>query len=143
MARFLDTNILLQHLVREDVQKSIGCRELLLRLERGEEVAVAIDIVIFEAIYILQSTRHYGLSRSRIRQLLEPIIALRGLRLPLKSIYARAFDIYDTSSVSFADAYNAAYMESRGLNEIYSYDTDFDRMEGISRVEPEGLLSEP
>ena len=33
MARFLDTNILLQHLVRENEQKAIGCRELLLRLE--------------------------------------------------------------------------------------------------------------
>ena len=138
MARFLDTNILLQHLAREDERKAIGCRELLLRLERGEEVAVATDIVIFETVYILQSARHYALSRSRIRQLLEPIIALRGLRLPRKGLYARAFDLYDNSDISFADAYNAAYMESRGITEIYSYDTDFDRVEGISRVEPEG-----
>ncbi|MDP6550430.1 MAG: type II toxin-antitoxin system VapC family toxin [Dehalococcoidia bacterium] len=138
MIRFLDTNILLQHLAREDEQKAIGCRELLLRLERGEEVVVATDIVIFEAVYILQSRRHYGLSRSRIRQLLEPIIALRGLRLPRKALYARAFDLYDNTSISFADAYNAAYMESRGLTEVYSYDTDFDRVEGITRVEPEG-----
>lgn len=138
MARFLDTNILLQHLARENEQKAIGCRDLLLRLERGEEVAVATDIVIFETVYILQSAPHYGLSRNRIRQLLEPIIALRGLRLPRKSLYARAFDLYCDTSVSFADAYNAAYMEGRGITEVYSYDTDFDRIPGISRVEPEG-----
>lgn len=138
MARFLDTNILLQHLAREDEGKAIGCRELLLRLERGEEVAVATDIVIFEVVYILQSPRHYGLSRSRIRQLVEPIIALRGLRLPRKSLYAKAFDLYCNSSVSFADAYNAAYMENRGITEVYSYDTDFDLVAGITRVEPEG-----
>ena len=138
MARFLDTKILLQHLAREDEQKAIGCRELLLRLERGEEVAVATDIVIFETVYILQSARHYGLSRSRIRQLLEPIIALRGLRLPRKALYARAFDLYNNSKVSFADAFNAAYLESRGMTEVYSYDTDFDRVKGIRRVEPEG-----
>ena len=137
MARFIDTNILLQHLVREDEEKAVGCRELLLRLERGEEVAVATDIVIFEAVYILQSPRHYGLSRSRIRQLVEPIIALRGLRLPRKSLYARAFDLYCNSGVSFADAYNAAYMESRGITEVYSYDTDFNRSAGITRVEPD------
>ncbi len=136
MARFLDTNILLQHLARENEQKAPGCRDLLLRLERGEEVAVATDIVIFETVYILQSARHYCLSRSRIRQLLEPIIALRGLRLPRKSLYARAFDLYCDTSVSFADAYNAAYMEGRGITEAYSYDTDFDRIPGISRVEP-------
>ena len=137
MARFLDTNILLQHLAREDEQKAIGCRGLLLRLERGEEVAVATDIVIFEAVYILQSARHYGLSRGRIRQLLEPIIALRGLRLPRKSLYPRAFDLYCEEGISFADAYNVAFMEVRGLSEVYSYDTDFDRIERISRLEPE------
>ena len=137
MARFLDTNILLQHLAREDEQKARGCRELLLRLEQGEEVAVATNIVIFEAVYILQSARHYGLSRGRIRQLLEPIVALRGLRLPRKSLYARAFDLYCEEGISFADAYNVAFMEVRGLSEVYSYDTDFDRIEGISRLEPE------
>ena len=100
-------------------------------------MAVATDIVIFEMVYILQSQRHYGLSRSRIRQLVEPIIALRGLRLPRKSLYARAFDLYCDTGVSFADAYNAAYMEGRGITEVYSYDTDFDRIPGISRVEPE------
>ena len=138
MSRFLDANILLQHLAREDEQKAIGCRELLLRLERGEEVAVATDIVIFEAVYILQSARHYGLSRGRIRQLLEPIIALRGLRLPRKSLYPRAFYLYCEEGIGFADAYNVAFMEVRGLSEVYSYDTDFDRIEGISRVGPEG-----
>lgn len=137
MARFLDTNILLQHLVREDEQKSVACRELLLRLERGEETAVANDIVIFELVYILQSRRHYGIARSRIRQLVEPLIGLRGLRLPRKSLYARAFDLYCNSSVSFADAFNVSYMEARGIDEVYSYDTDSDRVEGIIRVEPE------
>ena len=136
MARFLDTNILIQHFVREDERKSIGCRELLLRLERGEEVVVANDIVVFEVIYILQSPHHYGLSRNRIRELLEPIIALRGLRLPRKSLYARAFDLYCDTRVSFADAFNAAYMESRGVIEVYSYDTDFDGITGITRIEP-------
>ncbi len=31
----------------------------------------------------------------------------------------------------------AAYMQSAGLTEVYSYGTDFDRIEGIVRVEPE------
>ena len=135
MARFLDTNILLQHLVRGGERKSVACRDLLLRLERGGEVAVANDIVVFELVYIRQSTRHYGLSRSRIRELLDPIIRLRGLRLPRKPLYARTFDLYCDTRVSFADAFNAAYMESLGVTEVYSYDTDFDGITGITRVE--------
>jgi predicted nucleic acid-binding protein len=38
--------------------------------------------------------------------------------------------------VSFADIYNAQYAQSHGIEEIYSWDRDFDRIEGISRVEP-------
>ena len=136
MARFLDTNILLRHLTRDDEEKAEACRSLLLLVEQGQEVVVTSDLVIWETVFVLQSPRQYGLPRDRIRQLLEPLINLRGLRLTRKGIYKRVFDLYCAKGISFADAYNAAYMEARGLNEVYSYDTDFDRIEGISRVEP-------
>lgn len=133
--RFLDTNILVRYLTGDDPEKAKASFALLLRLERGEEAVMTSDIVIAETVYVLQS-RTYGMHRERIRDLMEPIIESRGLRLPRKSLYARAFDLYCSSRISFADAFNAAYMESRGLNEIYSYDTDFDRIEGVTRVEP-------
>ena len=137
MVRFLDTNILLRYLTRDDEQKADASFNLLLRVERGEESVVTTDLVIAEAVFTLQSPRSYSLPRKIIRERLEPVIALRGLRLPRKSLYARVFDLYCDSRVSFADAYNAAYMEGRSITEVYSYDTDFDRIAGISRVEPE------
>lgn len=137
MVRFLDTNILLRYLTRDDEAKARACLELLLRVERGEEVVVSSDLVIAETVFNLQSPRQYGLSRERIRQLVEPIIESRGLRLPHKGMYRRAFDLYCGKGVSFVDAYNASLMERQGLMEIYSYDTDFDRVEGIRRVEPD------
>jgi hypothetical protein len=33
-------------------------------------------------------------------------------------------------------AYNAASMEIRELAQIYSYDADFDKLEGMARQEP-------
>lgn len=137
MPRFLDTNILLRYLTRDDEEKARACLALLLRVERGEEVVVTSDLVIAEIVFTLQSPRQYGLSRDRVRQLLEPIISLRGLRLPRKALYARAFDLYCQRNISFTDAYNIAYMEAQGLGEVYSYDADFERVEGIKRVEPE------
>jgi predicted nucleic acid-binding protein len=38
--------------------------------------------------------------------------------------------------LSFADAFNIAYMQSHQLTEIYSWDKDFDRVPGITRLEP-------
>ena len=136
MVRFLDTNILLRHLTRDDEEKAAACRSLLLRLEQGQEIVITTDHVVWETVYVLQSPRQYGLTRDRIRLLLEPLLKLRGLRLPGKRLYRRVFDLYCEQGISFADAYNAAYMEARGLNEVYSYDTDFDRIEGIARLEP-------
>ena len=129
MARFLDTNILLRYLTGDDEQKASAAYDLLLGVERGEEVVVTSDLVIAETVFTLQSPRGYRLSRELIRERLEPIIGLRGLRLPNKSLYNRVFDLYCKQRISFVDAYNAAYMEVRGLNEIYSYYTDFDRIE--------------
>ena len=136
MARFLDTNILIRYLTRDDEKKADASLQLLLRVARGEEVLVTTDLVIFETVFTLQSPRQYGLTMSRIRELVEPIVTMRSLRLPRKSVYPRAFDLCDELEIDFADAFNIAYMEANGIHEVYSYDSDFDRAEGVSRLEP-------
>lgn len=135
MPRFLDTNILLRYLTRDDEEKAQACLGLLQSVDSGEEEVVTSDLVVAEVVFTLQS-RRYGLGREEIRDLVMPILSLRGLRLPQKRLYPRVFDLYCGTGISFADAYNAALMERRGLKEIYSYDTDFDRIEGLVRVEP-------
>jgi predicted nucleic acid-binding protein len=42
-----------------------------------------------------------------------------------------------SKNISFADAYNAAYMLTEEVASIYSWDIDFDKIEGIHRLEPE------
>ena len=91
-----------------------------------------------EGVKALEEAEHgsRGSEGSPICRLLEPVVRLRGLRLPNKTLYSRAFELYCKTSLGFVDAYNAAFIESRGLNEVYSYDSDFDRLERISRIEP-------
>ena len=59
-----------------------------------------------------------------------------GLKLASKRLYDRVFEIYTTTPVDFIDAYHAARLEKTGEPELYSYDADFDRIEGIRRFEP-------
>lgn len=134
--RFLDTNILLRYLTRDDDKKAQRAFDLLIRVEQGEEKVVTSSLVIFETVFTLQS--FYKLPRQEIKALVLPIISLRGLHLPGKSVYYQAFDFYTTKNISFADAYNAAYMLSEQISDIYSWDTDFDKIEGITRLAPEG-----
>lgn len=93
------------------------------------------SLVIFETIYTLQS--FYRVPRLRIKELLLPIISLRNLHLPGKNVYYRALDLFVTKNISFADAYNAAYMIDEEITYVYSWDKDFDKIEGITRLEPE------
>lgn len=132
--RFLDTTIILRYLTRDDVDKAEKALDLLLRVERGEEKVITSPLVIFEIIFTLQ--KMYRVPRQKISELVLPIIFLRGLHLPDKEAYSRAFDLYITKNISFADAYNASYMLSEKIRDIYSWNTDFDKIDGITRIEP-------
>lgn len=44
--------------------------------------------------------------------------------------------IYARKNIDYIDAYNAVLMRRLSLKAIYSYDKDFDKIEGIDRLEP-------
>jgi uncharacterized protein len=134
--RFLDTNILLRYFTRDDEEKAQKALALLQRIERGEEKVETSLPVVFETVFTLQ--RRYNVPISQIKDILLPVLRMRGLRLPAKTLCIAALDIFVKRNISYIDAFNAAYMQSRDITEVYSWDTDFDRIEGISRVVPEG-----
>ena len=133
---FLDANVIIRYLTRDDPQKAQKCFELLQAAERDEVELITSESVIAEVVYVLSSPRLYGLSPERIRSLLLPIINLRGLKLSPRRLYLRALDLYATSRIDFEDALAVAHMERRGITEILSYDAHLDRIEGIERREP-------
>jgi len=135
--RCLDTNIFLRHLANDDPAKAVACYSLLQRLERGDEEAQTCEAIICEVVFVLSSRAHYGLPHDEIRDRLAPIIPLRGLKLPNKRVYLMALDTFAAQpSLDFEDALSVAYMENEGITELYSYDRGFDRISGITRIEP-------
>lgn len=136
--RFLDTNIILRYLTRDDEAKAQACFELFQRVKTGSEEVLVSEAIITEVAYVLSSKRGpYRLSHEEVRSRLAPIISLRGLRLPQKRLYLRALERYASSpSLDIEDALAIAHMERQGIREILSYDTDFDGIVGLKRVEP-------
>ena len=132
--RFVDTNIFLRYFTKDNEKKAIKSFLLLQKLESNEEKATTSPLVIFETIFTLSS--FYKVTREEIKDLLLPIIRLRGLRLENKEIFEKALETYANNKISFADTFNACLMESLGIKEIYSYDEDFDSIPGIKRMEP-------
>ncbi len=131
---FVDTNIFLRHLRQDHSELSPRATEFLRRVERQELKVRTADTVIFETVFTLQSL--YKQPKAAIRGALSPLIALPGIVLPWKARMRLAFDYYVDLNISFADAYHAVLMEELKLTTVLSFDTDFDRVPGITRVEP-------
>ena len=136
--RFLDTNVILRYLTRDDEVKADACYQLFQRVRHGDEEVLTCEAVVSEVVYVLASHRlPYRLGHEEIRRRLVPLLALRGLKLPQKSVYIRALDVYASfSRLDFEDALVVAHMERQGITDILSYDKDFDLVPGVQRVEP-------
>ncbi|MCU0504131.1 MAG: type II toxin-antitoxin system VapC family toxin [Anaerolineae bacterium] len=134
--RFVDTNVFIRHLTRDDPVKAQACYQLFLGAQRSEVVLTTSEAVVAEVVYVLSSKQLYNLPREQIRALLYPLLSLRGLKLTGREVYLRALDVYAASALDFEDALAVAHMERHHLTEIYSYDGHFDKVAGLTRLEP-------
>jgi len=135
--RFVDANIFLRYLVDSDPGKAQACRDLFKRVGAGDEVVGTSEVIIAEVAYVLRSRAHYGLTPPEIAERLRPLIALRGLKLDHKGACLRALEVWEERpALDFEDAMIVAHLERLGETAVYSYDRDFDGVEGVARVEP-------
>ena len=136
--RYLDPNVIIRYLTRDDERKAAACYRLFERVSNGDEELTTSVATIAEATYVLSSQRGpYRLQPDEIAARLHPIVSLRGLVMPDKRVCIRALDVYaQYSFLDFADALGVAHMAARGIAEIVSYDRDFDRLPEVARVEP-------
>jgi predicted nucleic acid-binding protein len=135
--RFLDTNVIIRFLVRDDEDKAKACLSLFQQVKRGDVRLTTSGAVVCEAVYVLSSPRTYGLCHGDIRARLVPIISLPGLHLEGKRTYLRALDLYSQWAwADFEDALTVAFMERLGIDELLSYDRGFDSVASIERSEP-------
>jgi uncharacterized protein len=132
MALFLDTNILLRHLLQDDPEQSPKASTSLKRIEEGSVKVRTADTVIFETVFTLQKA--YRQPKHAIAASLLPLLDLPGIVLPSKSCFRKVFSLYVEQNLPFADAYHVVLMEQLHLTEIVTFDTDFDKIEGIIRV---------
>jgi predicted nucleic acid-binding protein len=135
--RLVDTNVLLRHLLGDHPTHSPAAKQLIRDIERGAITVWTTPLTVAEVVFVLSGKRTYNLSRDVIRATLLPIIELPHIKLPNKRLYRRIFDLYVSHpNLSYVDAYQAALVEQRTPPELYSFDTDFDAIQSITRVEP-------
>lgn len=133
---FVDTNIFLRVLTKDDAERAEKCFALLKKAETKEIELVTTEAVITEIVYILSSKKWFGLTRERIHELLSPILRTKGLYIPKKNVYFRALDVYAQFNLDFEDCVIVAQMEEQEIHNLYSYDAGIDAVTAIQRLEP-------
>ena len=139
---FVDTDVIIRLLTGDDPRKQAEAAELFEAVESGKIVLQAPDMVIADAVYVLSSRRLYNVPRSEVRNLLAALIRIPNFRVQNQHAVLAALDLYASTSLDFGDALIAAAMAQQGEATLYSYDTDFDRLDAVTRRSP-AELSQP
>lgn len=134
---FLDTNILIRYLTQDDPDKAARSFAFLQRVEQGVQLATTTEAIITEAVHVLSSRVLYAVPRPVIQERLTAILDLAGLRLRDKAVFRRALELYVAVAVDFVDCLAVARMEQARLTRVVSFDTHFDCLPGVARVEPD------
>jgi predicted nucleic acid-binding protein len=134
---FIDSNIFLRYITRDDARAQLAAAEVLARIARGEDEGWTTAVHVHETVYVLASRRLYNVPHVDIRDRLRPLLLLRGLKLRDKRLCLEALDIFAAHGrLDYADALAVAVTRRHGLEGIYSFDKHFDTVPGIRRLEP-------
>jgi predicted nucleic acid-binding protein len=132
--KFVDTNVFLRYLTKDDLSKYERCRAMFKRALEGEIAISTSGMVIAELIWTLVS--YYKVPKADVIEKVSVILGTENLFVPDKDVLVDALVLYARRNIDFIDAYNAVLMKYRGLREIYSYDEDFETIEDIERKKP-------
>lgn len=129
----LDTNVLVRHFTQDNLAQSPHASAYLQQIEDGNVRVHTEPTVIFETVYLLEM--QYRVPRTVVQDGILALLDLPGIVMPGKKRIRDAFALYIERNLPFADAYHIAAMRSEGLNEIVTFDREFDRIAGIRRIE--------
>jgi predicted nucleic acid-binding protein len=127
---FLDTNILIRHLTGDPPRQARRATTFL----RDAEILLLTDVVIAEAIYVLES--FYEVDRAQIARVMRATITYKAIRTIAPSALLRSLEVYERHGLDYAEAYLVALAESTGVDRVASFDKAIDRVKSVERVAP-------
>ena len=132
--RFIDTNVFIRFLTNDIPQKADACEKIFKKAVEKKEIIFTTDMVIAEIVWVLES--FYELEKEEIQPKVEKILNTPNLVCPNKDLILRALALYREKNIDYTDAYNALILKEKGVDELYSYDKDYDRIDWLTRLEP-------
>jgi predicted nucleic acid-binding protein len=137
-AKYLvDANVFLE--VELDQEKADVCEKVLRKFQIGELDSLLVDFTIDTIAIIMES---YGKKWSEIRVFLSSLLGYRGIRIHFSSLLDRiaATNHMKNYELDFDDALALQAMKENRIENIISYDKDFDKIPHVKRIQPENFL---
>ncbi|MFH1856646.1 MAG: type II toxin-antitoxin system VapC family toxin [Candidatus Omnitrophota bacterium] len=131
---FLDTNVILRYLTCDDPEKAKKCGKLFKKAVDNKETLCISTMVVAEIVWTLEKA--YKLSRSEIADCVQKILNTPNFHVDEKDILLVAITLYELKKIDFIDAYHVVFMKNKGIEFIYSYDSHFDLVSDLKRIEP-------
>jgi len=132
--RFLDTNIFIRFLTDDVPEKVDACEEIFKKAVEKQETLFTTELVIAEIVWVLES--FYELPKNEIQNKVEKILNTPNLICPHKDLILSALILYSEKNIDYIDACNALILKENGIEELYSYDKHYDRIDWLTRLEP-------
>ena len=110
------------------------CRDLFAKIQNETEIVFLPEAALSDVIWTLKS--FYKWPTNQIYRFVSTLLALNGVQMSRKMVVWQALTLLDEKNVDFSDALIVAEMYQANLREVYSYDHDFDKFEGVVRIEP-------
>ncbi|CAN5824242.1 hypothetical protein BH23CHL2_BH23CHL2_08730 [soil metagenome] len=133
---YINTDVIIRFLTGDDPHKQAAAAELFAQVEAREVSLDIVDTVIADAVFVLTSRRHYGMSRQETGMSLSTLVAAPGLVMRNKRAVLDALNLFSSSNLDFGDCMIVASMRSSDEARLYSYDREFDQFDDIERLEP-------
>ena len=130
MTAFVDTNILIRHLVGEPPEQAARATRY---LEQADELLLP-DLILAEVAYVLES--FYEVPREQVAETLRAVLAFPVIRVLDADLLQRAVEVYEQHRLDFADAYLVASAERTGVGVVASFDRAIERVGTVRREEP-------
>lgn len=129
---FIDTNIFLRAIVKEDEQTFNECLSFLKLIRDGKIKAITSTLVFLKINFVLLS--FYKFPKEKVQQALESILDLPHLKIVDDYEMREAIEAYKKTKVKFVDCLLASLLKKKDFK-IVSYDLDFDKLK-IKRLSP-------
>jgi predicted nucleic acid-binding protein len=135
---FIDSNIFLRTLLRDEEKTFRDCVGFLNEVKKGKIKAFTSNLILAEINWTL--LRFYKFPKEEIIKGLYSILKLKNLKFIDKFDSNLTIEIYKKFSIKFIDALiasNPQIYQKKAI--VVSYDRDFDKI-GIIRKEPKDLI---